>query len=211
MINEKNLQLYFIMGSNNTDRDPFHVLQEAINGGITIFQYREKGSGAKTGEDKVQFGKRLRDICKVNNIPFIVNDDINLAIELESDGLHLGQGDTSILKVRKWVPASFPIGVSVSTVEEAILAEQRGASYLGVGPIFLTQTKLGKEPIGMRAIREIKAKTSIPIVAIGGIKKNIVPQIREAGAAGVSVISSISQAKDSQQAAKELQQLNIIP
>jgi len=147
----------------------------------------------------------LRTICKANHIPFIVNDNIDLAIQLEADGLHLGQGDTPIIEGRKRLSASFPIGISVSTGEEAVLAEQQGASYLGVGPIFPTETKPGKEPIGIQTIREIKAKTSIPIVAIGGISMNVVPQIKEAGAAGISVISSISQAKNSKQAAEELQ------
>lgn len=205
MISEKDLQLYFIMGSTNTQRDPFQVLQEAIDGGITIFQYREKGTAAKTGEEEIQFGKQLRAICKANHIPFIVNDNIDLAMQLEADGLHLGQGDTPIIEVRKRLSASFPIGISVSTVEEAVLAEQQGASYLGVGPIFPTETKPGKEPIGIQTMREIKAKTSIPIVAIGGISMNVVPQIKEAGATGISVISSISQAKNSKQAAEELQ------
>jgi len=204
MISEKDLQLYFIMGSTNTQKDPFQVLQEAIDGGITIFQYREKGTAAKTGEEEIQFGKQLRAICKANHIPFIVNDNIDLAMQLEADGLHLGQGDTPIIEGRKRLSASFSIGISVSTVEEAVLAEQQGASYLGVGPIFLTETKPGKEPIGIQTIREIKAKTNIPIVAIGGITKNVVPQIKEAGAAGISVISSISQAKNSKQAAQEL-------
>jgi len=204
MISEKDLQLYFIMGSTNTQRDPFQVLQEAIDGGITIFQYREKGTAAKTGAEEIQFGKQLRTICKANHIPFIVNDNIDLAMQLEADGLHLGQGDTPIIEGRKRLSASFPIGISVSTVEEAVLAEQQGASYLGVGPIFPTETKPGKEPIGIQTIREIKAKTNIPIVAIGGISKNVVPQIKEAGAAGISVISSISQAKNSKQAAQEL-------
>lgn len=206
MIHEKDLQLYFIMGSNNTTRNHFEVLQEAIDGGITVFQYREKGLAAKTGKEKVQFGRQLREICKVNGVPFIANDDINLAIQLDADGVHLGQGDESIVEVRKRMPASFSIGISVSTAEEAILAEQQGASYLGLGPIFKTRTKPGVQPVGIQSIREMKARTSIPIVTIGGITQAVASQIKEAGAAGISVVSAISQATDSKQAAQELRE-----
>src|SRR5699024_6679492 len=112
---------------------------------------------------------------------FVVNDDVHLALKLGADGLHLGQEDASILEAAKQMPASFPVGISVSTVEEAVRAEQQGASYLGVGPVFVTQTKPGKKPIGIEAIREIKDKVTIPVVAIGGIDETAAVQIREAG------------------------------
>ncbi|HLR67940.1 thiamine phosphate synthase [Virgibacillus alimentarius] len=206
MINEKDLLLYFIMGSDNTKRNPSQVLQEAIDGGVTIFQYREKGLHVKKGEDKIQLGKQLRKICQEKGVPFIVNDDIDLAIQLGADGVHLGQGDEPIKEAREKLPNTFPIGISVSTIEEAVLAEQQGASYLGVGPIFETATKPGKKPIGIQTIRDITEKVNIPIVAIGGVKKSNAMQIKKAGAAGISVITAISQAGDAEQAARELRE-----
>src|SRR5690625_2551993 len=90
------LRLYFIMGSNNTDKDPVYVLKQAIKGGITAFQYREKGTGDKIGDDKLELGYELRAICKENNVSFIVNDSVELALKLEADGLHIGQNDGNL-------------------------------------------------------------------------------------------------------------------
>src|SRR5690625_1418554 len=104
MFDQSYLQLYFIMGSNNTELDPVYVLEEAIKGGITAFQYREKGKHAKTDDKKIQLGYTLRDICKEHNIPFIVNDSVDLALQLQADGLHIGQQDGDITEIRKRVP-----------------------------------------------------------------------------------------------------------
>src|SRR5690625_7893258 len=131
MINEKDLKLYVIMGSNNTHRDPCQVLQEAIDGGITIFQYREKGTAAKTGEEEIQFGKQLRAICKANHIPFIVNDNIDLAMQLEADGLHLGQGDTPIIEGRKRLSASFSSGIWFPRYDDIAIPSRRGQVTFG--------------------------------------------------------------------------------
>ncbi|WP_099157644.1 thiamine phosphate synthase [Virgibacillus ndiopensis] len=205
MINKEDLQLYFIMGSNNTEKNLVQVLQQAINGGITLFQFREKGLAAKTDGEKRDLGLKLRDVCKENNIPFIVNDDTDLAIALKADGVHIGQNDESILEVKKRIPEHFCVGVSVSTVEEAILAENQGADYLGVGPIFATTTKKDAlDPIGTQGLRAIKEKVTIPIVAIGGISNKNAREIMKAGAAGIAVISAICQVKNSQTAALEL-------
>lgn len=208
MVDEKDLRLYFIMGSANTTRDPVRVLQQAINGGITAFQYREKGLRAKRGLEKLTFGMGLRNVCLKNNIPFIVNDDIELAMKLQASGVHIGQQDESLVAVRKSIPSHMSVGVSVSTVEEAIVAESQGADYLGVGPIFTTSTKEDAlEPIGIKRVREIATITSLPTVAIGGIKKDNALQIMKSGATGISVISAISEAKDAEEAAKELARL----
>ncbi|WP_404450958.1 thiamine phosphate synthase [Virgibacillus necropolis] len=205
MIDEKSLRLYFIMGSANTTRDPEYVLQQAIDGGITIFQFREKGIAAKTGAEKCKLGIQLRNVCLKNNIPFIVNDDIDLAVKIQSDGVHIGQKDESVVNVKERLPNYMCVGVSVSTVEEAILAEQQGADYLGVGPIHETSSKADAlKPIGVKRIMEISENVTIPIVAIGGIKKENARQIMKAGSAGISVISAISQAENCKEAAHKL-------
>lgn len=200
------LRLYFIMGSNNTTKDPVNVLRAAIKGGITAYQFREKGSGAKTGEEKIALGRKLRSVCKENKIPFIVNDDPELALKLEADGLHIGQNDGKITEIRQLVPSHYFIGVSTSTKEEALLAENQGADYIGVGPIFKTKTKEdARRPIGIKGLREIREQTStIPLVAISGITKESVEDLLENGASGIAVISAISKAEDIYEAARSL-------
>jgi len=90
---QEQLRVYFIMGSNNCKKNPFDVLTEAIEGGITFFQFREKGQGALSGEEKVAFAKELQAICRKYSIPFLVNDDVDLALALDADGVHIGQED----------------------------------------------------------------------------------------------------------------------
>lgn len=205
MIDERKLRLYFIMGSTNTMSDPAETLQKAIDGGVTIFQFREKGIAAKTGTDKYKLGIQLRNVCLKNNIPFILNDDIDLAVKLQADGVHVGQKDESIVNVKKRLPSYMCVGVSVSTVEEALLAERQGADYLGVGPMFRTSTKEDAlEPIGVKKLTEINRFVTIPIVAIGGIDKVKTGEIMKAGASGISVISAISHAENCEEAAREL-------
>lgn len=200
------LQLYFIMGSQNTSANPVIVLEQAIEGGITCFQYREKGSGSKTGEERLQLGQSLRDLCKVNNIPFIVNDDIELGLVLDADGIHIGQDDIPVKEVKKLIPSHMIVGISTSTIEESTQAMNDGADYIGVGPIYATQSKEDAiAPIhesGLQHIRE--ALPSMPIVAISGIDESNARRVIEAGADGISLISAISQAEDVVKTTKEL-------
>lgn len=202
-----NLRLYFIMGSTNTRENPANILTRAIDGGITAFQFREKGEGAKAGIEKYKLGAELRDICRENQIPFIVNDDMELAIQLHADGLHIGQQDETIVTVRKRIPAYMTVGVSVSTVKEAFLAEQQGADYLGVGPVYSTSTKEDAlEPVGVVRIKEVCRAVNLPVVAIGGITSENTSEIIQSGAAGISVISAISRANNCEEAARKLSQ-----
>ncbi|WP_430789003.1 thiamine phosphate synthase [Virgibacillus flavescens] len=200
-----NLRLYFIMGSTNTLENPADVLKRAIEGGISAFQFREKGVGAKGGVEKYKLGAELRDICSEYKIPFIVNDDVKLAIQLHADGIHIGQQDESIVTVRKRIPAYMTVGVSVSTVKEAYLAEQQGADYLGVGPVYSTSTKEDAlEPVGIDRIKEVCRAVNLPVVAIGGIDRMNTSEIMRSGAAGISVISAISRANNCEEAARKL-------
>lgn len=134
------LPVYFIMGSNNCTKEPLQVLRDALEGGITIFQLREKGEGALTGEKRIDFAKELQALCKEYGVPFLVNDDVELALELDADGVHVGQDDEGITSVREKMGDKI-IGVSAHTIEEARFAIENGADYLGVGPIFPTSTK----------------------------------------------------------------------
>lgn len=199
------LQVYFIMGSNNCRKDPLQVLKEALDGGVTLFQFREKGEGALTGEERVHFAKQLQSLCKEYKVPFIVNDDVELAIALDADGVHVGQDDEGITTVREKMGDKI-VGVSAHTIEEARFAITNGADYLGVGPIFPTSTKEDAKAVqgtnGLHRFREAGIK--IPIVGIGGITIENAASVVEAGADGVSIISAISLADSPYNSAKRL-------
>ncbi|MFI8707726.1 thiamine phosphate synthase [Bacillus sp. NPDC077411] len=199
------LQVYFIMGSNNCSKDPLQVMKEALDGGVTLFQYREKGDGALTEENLYTFAGQLQSLCKKYHVPFIVNDDVELAIALDADGVHIGQDDENIQIVREKMGDKI-IGVSAHTIEEARFAIENGADYLGVGPIFQTNTKKDAKAVqgtaGLRFFRE--SGIEIPIVGIGGITTYNAASVVEAGADGVSVISAISLAESPYNSAKKL-------
>ncbi|MDD9266813.1 thiamine phosphate synthase [Paenibacillus sp. GCM10023248] len=202
----KALQLYLVMGSPNCNgADPYTVLEEAIAGGITMFQFREKGAGALQGRALLELGARLRGLCAQHGIPFIVNDDERLALELEADGIHVGQEDVPAAALRQrlkhWI-----VGVSAHDPAEAQSALASGADYLGVGPQYATRTKLDardvRGPAMIARIRESGIR--LPLVGIGGIDAaNAAPVIR-AGADGVAVVSAIAGARSPREAAAEL-------
>lgn len=201
----QSLKVYFIMGSTNCSKEPVEVLKEAIEGGITIFQYREKGEGALTGSEKLKLAKELQSICREHQIPFIVNDDIELALSLNADGVHIGQEDEPVHAVREKIGDKI-LGVSVHSQEEAIAAIEQGADYFGIGPVFPTKTKADAKPSqGTTLIEKLRKQGfEIPIVGIGGITVENAASVIKAGADGVSVITAISQASSPLEAAKAL-------
>ncbi|QDP41053.1 thiamine phosphate synthase [Radiobacillus deserti] len=197
-MNPSLLKLYFIMGSNNCIKDPLEVLEEALKAGITLFQFREKGKGAKQKEDKKELAQKMKALCRSYKVPFLVNDDIQLALEIEADGIHVGQDDEHISVVRAQCPSDWIIGVSATNVTEAVQAKRDGADYIGVGPIFSTTTKEdAKKPMGLSGLITVRKSVgkSIPIVAIGGIQFSHIKDILQAGADGISIISAISQSR----------------
>ncbi|MBE5108199.1 thiamine phosphate synthase [Bacillus thuringiensis] len=201
----KLLQVYFIMGSTNCTKDPLAVLKEALDGGVSLFQFREKGKGALIGEKRLQFAKEVQALCREYNVPFIVNDDVELAIELDADGVHVGQDDEGITSVREKMGDKI-IGVSAHTIEEARFAIKNGADYLGVGPIFPTSTKKDTKAVqGTKGLAHFREQgITIPIVGIGGITIENTASVIEAGADGVSVISAISLAESAYESTKRL-------
>lgn len=201
------LHLYFVMGSVNCRLEPGTVLAEAIAGGVTMFQFREKGLGALVGEDQRILGARLRDICRAHGIPFIVNDDVKLALELDADGVHIGQEDGDARLVRSKIGDRI-LGISTHDVGEVRRAIADGADYVGVGPMFPTSTKQdAREVCGPAMIERIRAEyPQFPLVGIGGIKVDNIADVRRAGADGAAVISAISDAPDPRVAAERLAQ-----
>lgn len=202
------LSVYFIMGSTNCLKDPVEVLREAIEGGMTIFQFREKGEGARSGDAKFALAKELQGICQEHHIPFIVNDDIELAIAVDADGVHIGQEDEPVETVREKIGDKI-LGVSVHSIEEAETAIEQGADYFGIGPVFPTKTKADAKPSrGTILIEELRAKGyAIPIVGIGGITAENADFVINAGADGVSVITAISHAASPLEATKALKNI----
>lgn len=142
--------IYFIMGTENTaGREPLDVLEQALEGGIDLFQLREKGPAALQGKELMNFAWDCKTLCNQYGVPFLINDDVELACEIEADGIHIGQEDAEASIVRKRVGKNRIVGVSVHSVEEARLAVHSGADYLGMGPVFGTRSKSdAKAPAG---------------------------------------------------------------
>jgi thiamine-phosphate pyrophosphorylase len=200
----RQLAVYFIMGSVNcAGRNPVTILREAIAGGITIFQFREKGAGALTGQAAYELARQLQAVCQESDVPFIVNDDVDMAVALAADGIHIGQEDAPAASLRRRLGLTAIVGVSAHSVEEAERAIADGADYLGVGPVYPTLSKSDARPVqGPRLIQELRSHgITIPLVGIGGIIPENAPPVLAAGADGVSVISAISQAEEPERAA----------
>lgn len=193
----ESLKVYFISGSINCLKNPVEVLDDAIRGGITIYQFREKGTGALEGAQKYDLAKELQALCRKNGVPFIVNDDIELALELDADGVHIGQEDEPVEEVRRKIGDKI-LGVSAHSIAEVEHAMNNGADYLGIGPIFPTTTKEdAKAAAGTKLMEELRQKGyTIPVVGIGGIKVENARSVIQAGADGVSVITAISLAEN---------------
>lgn len=201
----KIIRKYFIMGSQNCRRNPEVILQEAIEGGITAFQFREKGEGALTGNAKIELGKRLRAICRHHNVPFFINDDIELINILEVDGIHVGQDDTPIKHLRKLYP-DLLIGLSISNETELKNSDLDDIDYVGAGPIFTTSTKVdAKQAVGTKWIRLLRNRyPNLPIVGIGGINQSNAHEVMDAGANGLAFISVVTYATNIKQTLRNL-------
>ena len=186
------LEIYFVMGSNNCKKDPLLVLREALEAGITCFQLREKGEGALTGQTYEKFASDCQQLCASYQVPFIINDDVELALELNADGIHVGQNDLAISTFREQAKGKI-IGVSVHNVHDMRKAIADGADYVGIGPIYTTQTKKDAQPpTGVTALKTIRKQfNTFPIVAIGGITEANANEVYTAGADGVALISAI--------------------
>ncbi|SET34517.1 thiamine phosphate synthase [Paenibacillus sp. NFR01] len=202
------LSLYFIAGSPNCLLSPPDTLLQAISGGVTMFQFREKGAGALVGADAEQLGRQLQAICRAHGIPFIVNDDIGLALKLDADGVHVGQDDAPAAILRAKLGPSKIVGVSAHTLEEAQRAISDGADYLGVGPVYPTSSKPdAKAAAGTALIGQLRAAgITVPVVGIGGITPQNAAPVIAAGADGVSVISAIASAEHPELMAKRFRQ-----
>lgn len=178
-------------------------VQEALDGGATCIQLREKQLDDKTF---LQEAIEIQKLCKEYHVPFIVNDNVDIAKDMHADGIHVGQSDMEALDVRKALGNDVILGVSAQTVEQAKKAEAHGADYLGVGAVFPTGSKDDAEDVSYETLKAICEAVSIPVIAIGGITQDNVKELAGSGIVGIAVISAIFAQKDITQATKDLKQ-----
>ena len=199
---KKNLLLYAVTDRHWLNgRTLREVVKESLDGGATFVQLREK---TLDDETFLQEAKELQQLCREYGVPFVINDNVDIAIKMNADGVHVGQSDREAGDVRAKLGPDKIIGVSAGTVEEAILAEKRGADYLGVGAVFPTGSKDDAVDVPFDTLKAIYEAVSIPVVAIGGISCENVKELAGSGICGVAVISAIFARKDIKKAAQEL-------
>ena len=206
MFNKELLKLYFICGTTTClGKDLYTVVEDALKGGITLFQFREKGKDALEGKEKLELAIKLQNLCKKYNVPFIVNDDIELALEIDADGVHVGQDDLGVDEIRKLMPNKI-IGLSIGNEEELKQSKVEYVDYVGVGPVYVTQSKddaggaIGYE--GLELMRRFLPQ--MPLVAIGGIQTQHIKDVMKTNVDGVSIISAISYSENIEETVREM-------
>ena len=169
------------------------VVEEALKGGATMLQLREK---ELSSEEFLREAKEIKKVCEKYQVPFIINDNVEVAAACNADGVHVGQEDMAAGNARAILGSDKIIGVSAHTVEEAVLAEKNGADYLGVGAAFQTGTKKDAGNISHETIKQICEAVNIPVIAIGGITHDNVMELAGSGICGIAVVSAIFAAED---------------
>lgn len=176
-------------------------VSDAIDGGVTMIQLREKNLGY---DEFLCEAVEINRLCKRKNVPFIVNDSVEIAVKSGADGVHLGQSDEDVRHVREKYGDSLIIGATARTIEQARAAQMSGADYLGVGAVFGTSTKADAKPMSIEHLSEICSCVNIPVVAIGGINGYNIMELKDSGAVGAAVVSAIFSADDTCAAAHDL-------
>ncbi|MGG1661206.1 thiamine phosphate synthase [Brevibacillus sp. NRS-1366] len=208
----KKMGVYLVIGTQDCgfslDRT-VEIVREALSGGVGTLQLRDKGSKLNAKE-RFELGRQLQALCRKHDTLFFVNDDVELAVRLQADGVHVGQDDMQLREVREMVGPKMYIGVSTGTADEALLAQKDRVDCIGVGAMFATSSKADAgEPIGPEGLAAIRAAVGreLPIVGIGGITLDNAKAVIEAGADGVAIISAISRAVSPKEAAEALQRI----
>lgn len=184
-------------------RTLYQDVEAAIKGGATFIQLREKNL------DEAHFleeAKEIKELCKKYQVPFVINDNVDIALAMDADGVHVGQSDMEAGAVREKLGPDKIIGVSAQTVEQALLAEQKGADYLGMGAVFPTGSKDDAVEVSHETLKAICEAVKIPVIAIGGISTGNVMELSGSGICGIAVISAIFAKPDIEAAAKELKE-----
>lgn len=203
-LDKKSLLLYAVTDRTwLKDRKLADDVEQALQGGATFVQLREKDASF---DEFVEQAKEVKAVCKKHGVPFVINDNIEVALAVDADGVHVGQSDMEAGSVREKIGPDKIIGVSTRTMEEALLAKERGADYLGVGAIFNTSTKLDASEVSFQELREICGTVQLPVVAIGGISLDNIEELIGTGIDGVAVVSALFGAKDIKKASEELKE-----
>ncbi len=203
--NAKDLLLYAVTDRYWLEgRTLYEVVKESLDGGVTFLQLREKDLDDETFLEEA---KELQALCKEYKVPFVVNDNVEIALKMNADGVHVGQSDMEAGDVRALLGPDKILGVSAQTVEQALLAQERGADYLGVGAVFPTGSKDDADDVSHETLKAICEAVSIPVVAIGGIKASNVMELKGSGIDGIAVISAIYAQKNILEGTKELKKI----
>ncbi len=186
-----------LMSTNNLET----AVENAINGGVTMVQIREKSASSLEFYEQAI---RIKKLTGRYSIPLVVNDRIDIALAIGADGIHIGQNDIPASVARKIIGKNMLLGVSASSVKEALQAQNDGADYLGIGAMFSTGTKTDAKTVSMEELQRIRKAVSIPIVAIGGISKKNAAYFRDMGVDGLAVVSAVIAQPDIKAATEEL-------
>jgi len=201
-LDKKSMLLYAVTDRSWLGQKTLEMqVEEALKGGVTCVQLREKEI---CEEDFLSEAIKIKALCKKYNVTFIVNDNVDIAIKCGADGIHVGQNDMEASNVREVIGKDMILGVSAQTVEQAVLAEKNGADYLGVGAVFNTSTKLDADAVRFETLKEICYTVSIPVVAIGGIHKNNILELSGTGIDGVALVCAIFASDNIENECKEL-------
>lgn len=204
-LDKKDLLLYAVTDRHWLNgRSLYEVVKESLDGGATFIQLREKTLDEASFLDEA---RQIKKLCEEYKVPFVINDNVEIAMAIDADGVHVGQSDMEAGNVREKLGPDKIIGVSAQTVEQAVLAEKRGADYLGVGAVFPTGSKDDALEVSHETLKEICEAVSIPVIAIGGITIDNTKELAGSGIVGVAVISAIYAKEDITQAARELRKV----
>ncbi len=199
---ELNTKMYFITDSSAYNEDDFLFrVEEALKGGVTLLQLREKN---KDTREYIQLAQKVHQISKKYNVPLIIDDRVDVAMASDAEGVHLGQTDMPIDTARKILGDNFIIGATTKTVEQAKEAYEQGADYLGVGAIYPTTTKVKTVLTSVETLNDICNAVPIPVNAIGGLNKDNIDVLKNCNIKGICVVSAIMKAESPYEATKEL-------
>ena len=203
MIFNKDMLLLYAVTDHSWvgEKTLYQQIEDALKGGVTIVQLREK---SLDDESFVKEAIEVKELCHRYNVPLIINDNVSVALKSGADGVHVGLEDTPVSEIRKVVPRDFIVGATCKTVEQAKIAENSGADYMGVGAVFPSSTKENALRITTEQLKEICSSASIPAVAIGGITAENIMEIKGGGIAGIAVVSAIFSAENIEKATQEL-------
>lgn len=198
----EDLKLYLVTDRRWLEGEDFiETLEEALKGGVTFLQLREKDLGYA---EFLELAKKVKVLAQKYRVPFVVNDSVEIARAVDADGVHIGQGDMNFAKAREILGREKIIGLSCSNLEEARLAKAEGADYIGVGAVFPTDSKEDADKVGLEILRTIGEEVDIPIVGIGGINKDNIGDLKGMKVDGVSLISAILKSENKLEASGEL-------